>query len=64
MDKKRIGNVDYFIPLKTEQRINYSSKDKSKLFDRSSTIIGTAQYYASSSKERMRRRAIEQMGAD
>lgn len=63
VEKKRIGNIDYFIPLKTEQRIHFSSKDKSKLFDRSSTIIGAAQYYASSPKEKMRRRAIEQMGA-
>lgn len=64
VEKKRIGNVDYFIPLKTEQRINFSSKDKSKLFDRSSTIIGAAQYYASTPKEKMRKRAIEQMGAN
>lgn len=64
MEKKRIGNVDYFIPSKTEQRIRFSSKDKSKLFDRSSTIIGTAQYYASASNEKMRRRAIEQLGAN
>jgi hypothetical protein len=64
VEKKRIGNVDYFVPLKAEQRINFSSKDKSKLFDRSSTIIGTAQYYASSTEEKMRRRAIEQSGAN
>ena len=64
VEKRRIGNVDYFVPLKTEQRINFSSKDKSKLFDRNSAIIGTAQYYASASKEKMRRRAIEQLGAN
>lgn len=64
VERKRIGNIDYFIPSKTEQRIKFSSKDKSKLFDRASTIIGTAQYYASSSNEKMRRRAIEQLGAN
>lgn len=60
---KRIGNVDYFIALKTEHRINFSSKDKSKLFNRDSTIIGTAQYYTESNRERMRKRAFEQSGA-
>ena len=60
IEKKRIGNADYFMPLRTEHRIRFSSIDKSKLFDRSATIIGTAQYYANSQKEKMRRRAIEQ----
>jgi hypothetical protein len=64
IDKKRIGNVDYYLPLRSERRINFSSKDKSKLFDRNSAIIGTAQYYASSQKEKMRRRAIEKLEAN
>lgn len=57
--KKRLGNIDYYVPLKTEQRIKFSSKDASKLFDRSSTLIGTAQYYTSSTNEKMRMRIIE-----
>lgn len=59
VEKKRIGNVDYYVPLKTKQRIRFSSKDTSKLFDRRATIIRTAQYYISSSNEKMRMQAIE-----
>ena len=63
VEKKRIGNVDYFIPLKTEQRVDFSSKDKSKLFDRNSAIIGAAQYYTSEPKEKMRKRIIKELEA-
>ncbi|MCJ7601913.1 MAG: retron St85 family effector protein [Desulfobulbaceae bacterium] len=56
--KKRLGNIDYYVPARTDQRINFSSVDKSKLFDRNSAIIGTAGYYASSRKEKMRKRVI------
>lgn len=59
--KKRLGNIDYYIPLKTEQRIKFSSKDSSKLFDRNSALIGTAQYYTSSQNEKMRMRIIEKL---
>ena len=58
--KKRLGNVDYYLPLKTEHRISFSSIDTKQLFVRSSTVIGSALYYATSEKEKMRMRVIEQ----
>lgn len=57
--KKRLGNVDYYIPLKNSQRVKFSSKDTKKLFDRNSALLGTSQYYTSSKKEKMRKRIIE-----
>ena len=56
--KKRLGNTNYFIPSSNDQRVNFSSIDKHKLFDRTSSIIGTSGYYASSPKEKMRNRII------
>lgn len=58
--KKRRGNIDYFLPKSKQQRINFSSRDTIKLFDRSSALIGTAEFYASSSKERMRKLVIDE----
>ncbi len=60
VDKKRISNVDYYIPLATNHRLKFSSIDKHKLFSRSAASIGTSQYYSESDKEKMRRRVIEQ----
>lgn len=57
--KKRIGNVDYYISLKNEQRVKFSSRDKNKFFDRNSSLLGVAQYYASSKNEKMRKRVID-----
>lgn len=56
---KRLGNIDYFIPIRPESRITFSSKDKQKLFDRNAALIGTSQYYKSSTKEIMRKKVIE-----
>lgn len=56
--KKRLGNMDFFIPANSNQRVSFASIDKHKLFDRTSSIIGTSSYYASSAKEKMRKRII------
>ncbi len=58
IEKKRFGNVDFFLPREKAPRIKFSSVDKNNLFDRSAAIIGTAAYYAYSDKEMMRKRAI------
>jgi len=64
VSKKRLGRIDYYVSLKTEQRVEFSSKNTSKLFDRNAALIGTAQYYAASDKEKMRRRVIEQSSVE
>lgn len=56
--KNRLGNIDYYIPLKNSQRIKFSSKGPKKLFDRNTALLGVSQYYTSSRKEEMRKRVI------
>lgn len=56
--KSRYGNNEFFLPLKKDQRLNLSSKDKKKLFDRNSANIGSAQYYTKTVAEEMRKLAI------
>jgi len=61
INRKRLGNIDYYIPLKVEQRITFSSKNPSMLFNRTAASIVTAKYYESSNKEKMRKRVIDQL---
>lgn len=56
---KRVGNIDYYLPTSTEQRIKFASKNSTNLFDRNAAVIGTALYYAKSPKEAMRKKLIE-----
>ena len=58
--KKRRGNVDYYIALEKDSRVKFTSKDSDKGFDRNAAILGVSQYYASSNKEKMRKRVIEE----
>lgn len=59
--KKRRGNVDYFLPAKTSTRIKFASKSKEKLFDKTSASLGAAQYYSASSKEKIRKKLIDEI---
>jgi len=58
LTKERLGNIDYYVPLQAQSRIDISSKDKDKRFDRNAVVIGTSQYYALSELESMRRKVI------
>ena len=55
---KRMGKIDYYLPLKTEERLTLSGFDKQRSFQRTSVIIGTASYYESSTKEKFRKLVI------
>ena len=56
--KRRIGNVDFYLALKADQRINFKCIENTTIFDRNAVMIGTSGYYEETRSEVDRRRAL------
>ena len=59
IQKKRLSNIDFFLPLKSHSRINFASdSSKKRIFDKNAAIIASSEYYASSESEKLRKRLL------